>query len=645
MIGLGLLGMVNEANAQSEAILRLRASLARLTRQPNFARDPAYVDTLDRLAYVFYGISSDSAFYYGRSALESSKRNGYVKGEAESWRILGNTYEMVGDYSHMLSCYHQSLDIAEKTGNKRQIAKATSNIALFDEQQGEYDQARMLMEKVMDICLTEGDSVLVLTVYIHLSGIAVRHQQYVLAMQYARRALQTATAIREEPQVATCRNEVGRILMATGHYREAIDLYQQALQYYQQASDQLGMVYTSGLLAQAWLQLRDYSQALRYAEESLSGAQLLHRKPEIRESARALADIYSATGEDHRALQYFKLYKDFSDSLFNDESHKRILALAAGYDFEKKESLLRQEEALRDDRYQRALREDAVKIAITILVIVVLCLLAFILLRSRNVNRRMNQLLREKNEKIEEQKETLEQQAVQLLLNNRQRDKLFTIVSHDLRGPLNSLKTLMDCLREKELSEAELHELMDEFRRNIDYSSELVSNLLFWASSQLDGIVVKPVLLPVQPMVQDTLGLFSHQACQKNILLNEEMEPSLCAFADKDMVQVILRNLISNAIKFCRLGDSLTILSRCVDGEIEICVADTGVGLTEEALDKIRRGESFTCYGTAKEKGTGLGILLCREFAEANGGRFWIEGEWGKGCRCYFTLPAEPTTL
>jgi len=645
LIGLGLLGMVNEANAQSEAILRLRASLARLTRQPNFARDPAYVDTLDRLAYVFYGISSDSAFYYGRSALESSKRNGYVKGEAESWRILGNTYEMVGDYSHMLSCYHQSLDIAEKTGNKRQIAKATSNIALFDEQQGEYDQARMLMEKVMDICLTEGDSVLVLTVYIHLSGIAVRHQQYVLAMQYARRALQTATAIREEPQVATCRNEVGRILMATGHYREAIDLYQQALQYYQQASDQLGMVYTSGLLAQAWLQLRDYSQALRYAEESLSGAQLLHRKPEIRESARALADIYSATGEDHRALQYFKLYKDFSDSLFNDESHKRILALAAGYDFEKKESLLRQEEALRDDRYQRALREDAVKIAITILVIVVLCLLAFILLRSRNVNRRMNQLLREKNEKIEEQKETLEQQAVQLLLNNRQRDKLFTIVSHDLRGPLNSLKTLMDCLREKELSEAELHELMDEFRRNIDYSSELVSNLLFWASSQLDGIVVKPVLLPVQPMVQDTLGLFSHQACQKNILLNEEMEPSLCAFADKDMVQVILRNLISNAIKFCRLGDSLTILSRCVDGEIEICVADTGVGLTEEALDKIRRGESFTCYGTAKEKGTGLGILLCREFAEANGGRFWIEGEWGKGCRCYFTLPAEPTTL
>src|ERR1700722_16497682 len=104
---------------------------------------------------------------------------------------------MVGDYNQMLSCYHQSVDIAEKSGNKRQIAKATSNIASFDEQQGEYEQARRLMEKVMVFCLTEGDSVLVRTVYSHFSGIAVHRQQYPLALQYARRALQAANATRD----------------------------------------------------------------------------------------------------------------------------------------------------------------------------------------------------------------------------------------------------------------------------------------------------------------------------------------------------------------------------------------------------------------------------------------------------------------
>lgn len=647
---MGLLSMSGEANAQSEAILRLRASLGVLTRQPDYTRNPAYIDTLDRLAYVFYGVSSDSAFFYGRAALGYSQHDRYVRGEAESWRILGNTYEMTGDYNQMLSCYHQSLDIAEKSGNKRQIAKATSNIASFDEQQGEYEQARRLMEKVMDFCLTEGDSVLVLTVYSHLSGIAVHRQQYPLALQYARRALQAANATRDEQQASTCRNDVGRILVAMNRDREAIGLYRQSEQYYQQARDQLGLVSTAGLLAQALLKLRDYPVALRYALESLSGADQLHRNREIREAAKALADIYVATGNDHRALQYYKLYKDYSDSLFNDETHKRILALAAGYDFGKKELLLREQGAIREDRYQRALREDAVKIAIAIPVIFALGLLAFFLLRSRNINRKMNQLLTGKNEKIEEQKETLEHQAVQLLLNNRQKDKLFSIVSHDLSGPLNSLKTLMDCLKEKRLSETELRDLMNEFRRNVNYSSELVTNLLFWAGSQLDGMAPRPAIMPVQPLIQDVLALFSHQACQKNVLLNDEvtdrprslhaLQPSAHAFADKDMVQVILRNLVSNAIKFCRPGDSVTVSLRPTNAAVEICVADTGIGLKEESLEMIRRKQSFTRYGTAREKGTGLGMLLCHEFAEANGGRFWIESEWGRGCRCYFSLPA-----
>ncbi|HEV3327357.1 MAG TPA: tetratricopeptide repeat protein [Puia sp.] len=641
-VWIGLLGIFDCVNAQSGEITRLRKSLGNLVRHGDFTHDTAYVDTLDRLAYAFYGVSSDSAFHYGRTALEQGVRTGYLKGQAESWRILGNTYELVGDYGNMLSCYHHSLDIAEQTGNKSQIAKANSNIALFEEQEGEYDQARLLMEKVMDICRTDGDSVLVLSVYSHLSEMAFHRQQYEMALQDARRALQTADAIRDEPQIATCRNDVGRILTAIGESRAAIDLYGQSIRYYRQANDQLGIVTTTALLAQAWLSLKDYPLALRFAQRSLAGARILHRKPDIRESARVLADIYEAEGDDRSALHYFKLYKDFSDSLFNAEAQKRILALAAGHDFEKEESRLREEQVEKDDRYQLALRKDAVKISITILVIGVLSLLAFILLRSRHVNRRINQILREKNEKIEEQKETLEQQAVQLLLNNRQKDRLFSIIAHDLRGPLNSLKTLMDFRKENKLSEGEIRDFMSEFRRNVDYSSDLAGNLLFWASSQLDGIVVAPVTLLLQPMAQDILALFSHSARQKNVLLKEELEPACYAFADKDMVQVILRNLVSNAIKFCRPGDSVTLNGSCSNSEIKICVADTGIGLKAEALEKISRKESFTSYGTAKEKGTGLGMLLCREFTEANQGRFWVESEWGKGCRCYFSLPVAP---
>ena len=304
----------------------------------------------------------------------------------------------------------------------------------------------------------------------------------------------------------------------------ALDLYQQSLAYYPAGKRLAGYCHYPngpdgpGLPAGQGL----HRQALRYAQASLDGSRNLRRLRLIRESARALADIYEAEGDDHSALGYFKLYKDFSDSLFNDEAHKRILALAASYDFEKEESHLREVQAQKDARYQQALRKDAVKISITILVIGVLSLLAFILLRSRHVNRRINQILREKNEKIEEQKETLEQQAVQLLLNNRQKDKLFSIIAHDLRGPLNSLKGLMDLQKEKRLSEEEINAIMNEFRRNVDQSAELVGNLLFWASSQLGGIKASPVALPLKPLVQEILALFSHQARQKNILLQEK---------------------------------------------------------------------------------------------------------------------------
>jgi two-component system, sensor histidine kinase and response regulator len=637
-----LLGTGRPVSAQSGEIIRLRSALGNPAIHRNFTPDSAYVDTLDRLAYAFYGISSDSAFFYGRLALDYASRTGYHKGESESWRLLGNTNEMIGDYGEMLSSYQHSLDIAEKIGNKDLIAKATSNIALFYQQEGEYDQARQLMEKVMEICRTSGDSTLAESVYSHLSDLAFRTGQYALALQYAQRALKVARAAKDEADIASCQNDIGRILTATGEGRKALDLYRQALAYYLPANDRLGIVTTTTLLAEAWFRFSEYPTALEYAEKALDGARALRRKPEIRESAKVLADIYEAKGDDRNALRYFKLYKDFSDSLFNDQSHKRILALAASYDFRQKESRLRAEQAEKDARYQQTLRKDAVKISITVLVIAVLSLLAFILLRSRTANRRINQLLREKNGKIEEQKEALEHQAVQLLLNNRQKDKLFSIIAHDLRGPLNSLKGLMDLLKEKRLSEIEISNMMHEFRRNVDYSSELVGNLLFWASSQLDGIVVTPVILPLHPLVQDTLALFSHQAGQKNVLLKDELSPSLLGIADKDMIQVVIRNLVSNAIKFCRPGDSVTVSYTLTASEIEICVADTGIGMKEDALDKIRRKESFTSYGTAKEKGTGLGMLLCREFTEANHGRFRIESEWEKGCRCYFSLPSAP---
>jgi signal transduction histidine kinase len=370
----------------------------------------------------------------------------------------------------------------------------------------------------------------------------------------------------------------------------------------------------------------------------------MRRKPEMQGSAKVLTDIYEAKGDFRNALLYFKLYKDYSDSLFNDQSTKQILARAAQYEYEKEETRRKEAQVIKDAGYERALRRDDLKISITIFVIVFLSLLAFILGRERATSRRVNRLLREKNEQIEEQKEILEQQAVQLLLSNQQKDKLFSIIAHDLRGPLNSLKGLMDFRKEKKLTDLEINKMMQELRSHVDSSSEMVGNLLYWASSQLNGMKVSPVLLPMDELVQEVLHFYSHQAIEKGVHLLSNIPSSLIGYGDKDMIELVVRNLVSNAIKFSHPGGQVTVSGCKRAGEIEISVSDNGLGMHAEALDRIRRKESFSNYGTASEKGTGLGILLCHEFAEANGGRFYAESEWGKGSRCYFTIPAAPSS-
>jgi len=185
---------------------------------------------------------------------------------------------------------------------------------------------------------------------------------------------------------------------------------------------------------------------------------------------------------------------------------------------------------------------------------------------------------------------------------------------------------------------------MNELRRNVDSSSELVSNLLYWASSQLSGMKVIPVLLAMDQLVQEVLQLFAQQAREKKVLLTMDIAPSMIGYGDKDMIQVVVRNLVSNAIKFCHSGGMVTVSGCRRAGELEISVTDNGTGMMEDALERIRRKESFSNYGTAAEKGTGLGILLCHEFTEANRGQFFAESEWGKGSRCYFTIPAAPNS-
>jgi signal transduction histidine kinase len=180
---------------------------------------------------------------------------------------------------------------------------------------------------------------------------------------------------------------------------------------------------------------------------------------------------------------------------------------------------------------------------------------------------------------------------------------------------------------------------MPDLKDRIHYVATLIDNLLHWAKDQMEGIQAKPGIFDLPQVIHETVNLLNPQAKKKSITLEVDATPSLQVYGDKDMIKLVLRNLISNAIKFTPQKGAIAITTRNENEYIYVAVTDTGTGLSPEEINRIQDKEYFTKYGTAGEKGSGLGLMLCREFIEKNGGQLFIESKPDIGSTFTFSLP------
>lgn len=247
-------------------------------------------------------------------------------------------------------------------------------------------------------------------------------------------------------------------------------------------------------------------------------------------------------------------------------------------------------------------------------------------------------------QKVAERTEELNQQAMQLHIANNTKDKLFSIIGHDLRGPIASLSSLLDLVARNYVSHEEFKQLAPELQRNVKNMYTTLDNLLQWSKTQLDNIQTNPQELIIQNLVQEQFDLFEATANEKSIHLIAHYSNTYEPYADQNHIRLVLRNLISNSIKFTPKGGTITL--DCHNKQqgtvpmIEFVITDTGIGMSQENIDKIFDiGLTFTTYGTNGEKGTGLGLLLCKEMIEKNGGQISVSSQVGKGTSFYFTLP------
>lgn len=233
-------------------------------------------------------------------------------------------------------------------------------------------------------------------------------------------------------------------------------------------------------------------------------------------------------------------------------------------------------------------------------------------------------------------------QAEQLQASNKLKDRLFSIISHDLRGPLINLNDIIKLLNEGTISQEEFHAIIPVISRNIGYTTGLLENLLYWSRSQLQGEMINPVLFNLKEVCDNILHLFENAIAEKMLKVENNIAESCIVYADKDMIQLVMRNLISNATKFSKRGGSITLNSATKGEYSEICCTDTGVGISETNIKKLFELETFTTRGTENEQGTGLGLLLCKDFVEKNGGTIRVESALDKGSTFCVKIPNQP---
>ena len=236
------------------------------------------------------------------------------------------------------------------------------------------------------------------------------------------------------------------------------------------------------------------------------------------------------------------------------------------------------------------------------------------------------------------EKSLSEKRAELLELTNQSKDKLFSILAHDLRSPLNSIQKFLELSMDGDLNEDEKKTINNSLLRETKYTRQLLINLLSWSKNQMNGVVVNLITLNVAETLESTLLMQASLAEEKNITLNNLIDAEISVIADADMLELVIRNLVNNAIKFTAFDGEITISTEIQDKECRIKVQDNGVGIAKADYQNVFSLNSESTYGTNNEKGVGLGLVLCKEFVNMQKGKIWVESRLNEGTCFYVSL-------
>lgn len=596
--------------------------------------------------YISLGLGSLAAYHMNtgnydkalellKKTLQKAKDAGLKDAEARAKFNIGSILTNLGDRAGGLRYMTEALNHFESTNNVTIVSRILNNIAVNYHAWKDYDLALRYYRKTLRNYERNGDILGKVVVLNNIGEIYKDKGQYEMALAYYNQIFDLA----KTNDVSEFYQAVGWVGLAETYLRTGeIDLAkkyaEQARRIFQQAQMQEGIINANLILSEVNLNEGNLRQAKQLIDPCITQSEQIGLKELYQKACLLNSRILDKQGRHKQALESYKRYVAITDTLNLEKQLHQLALHRAELDISEKENeieLLQKDNEIKDLQLIKQKTQSRTLIIVVALLMVVIALS----LSYNKVRKRTNELLQEKNRQILQQHE-------ELIQVNQTKDKFLSIIGHDLRNPIGAFKDVVSQLAEfPEMFTEELRkQILDELRDEAESTYFLLDNLLLWAKTQKNSMQYKPERLRLNLVVKNNVILNKRIAERKEIELKSSIPDNVVVYADHNMVDLIIRNLLSNAIKFTpQKGKVKLTVSDKDDQFYEISVRDTGVGIAKEDIPRLFDGnDHHSTYGTGKEKGSGLGLILCKEFVEANGGTIEVQSKVNKGSTFFFTL-------
>ena len=610
-----------------------------------------------------------------------------TNGKAKVLYKIGDVYENLSDYDSALKYYSEGLELSKKINNKMLAGDFLSDISVIYKYKGNFEKALQNNLQALEVYKELNSQAKIANAYGNLGNLYEAMEKYNEALSYYNKVLDISRKMNDKWKIANTQMNIGVILYDLGRKRASIEEFIKSLALFESLNDKDYMTYALTNIGAVYQELGNNEQAIKYLKRSLEISKELDKKwsvantlinigrlnvsiknnTEVKkyydeaikiskqigakdlllQAYEALSDYYSSTGNFRDALSYYKNYKEVNDSLFNDNSSKQLAEIQTKYEIASKEkeiSKLKNEKA--EQELIAASDRNFRNLLLVVLggLVMIVAVITYFYRNKLNLTRQLaesNKEILQLNEQLLIKNQNLEKSEAELRQLNHVKDKFFSIIAHDLKNPFGTIIHYSEILLEdfETMNDDEKKFFIVEFKNASEQIYNLFDNLLRWSTSQAGVLEVNKVEIVLKDLVEKTFDALNLHAQKKNIKLINVVDNDAEIFADKDMVGTVIRNLVSNAIKFSPDKGEIKVDAKIINGFIEVAVQDYGIGISQEDINKLFRLDvPASSIGPSENKGTGLGLILCKEFIEKNGGSIRCESELNRGTKFVFTV-------